>query len=121
MNAAALLSIYMAVQSKELCNSLANGRTITQEKLMEQSHLADHTTRTLKCTAEASGGVVAHTTVGQRALWLNNARVSEKGKMLNGQIDPTRFESKKKETEARGFLIPQKQSPRSPRSPRSSP
>lgn len=56
MNAAALLSIYMAVQSKELCNSLANGRTITQEKLMEQSHLADHTTRTLKCTAEASGG-----------------------------------------------------------------
>lgn len=60
MNAAALISVYMAVQVKELYNSLANGGTVDWEKLMELSHHADHTTSTLKCTT--------HATAGQRAL-----------------------------------------------------
>ena len=49
VNAAALISVYMVVQVRELCNSMANGGTVDREKLMELSHHADHTTSTLKC------------------------------------------------------------------------
>lgn len=66
---------------------------------------------------------MAQATVGQRALLLNNAKVSErvKGNILNGQIDPTRlfgpsiselqarFKSKKKQTEALCPLLSLKQ------------
>lgn len=74
INATALLSVYLAEQAKELFDSLAGEATVERNKLMELHLLADHATRTFKCSAEATGRVMGLAVVCQSALWLEKAK-----------------------------------------------
>lgn len=67
INITALLSVYLAEQGKELFDSLADGATVEQDKLMELHLLADHVTRTQSVPLLASDAAGCHRPEGSLA------------------------------------------------------
>lgn len=88
-NANAILSVYLTELVRNLSTPKKQRTDVDAGKLMELCLLTGHVTCTIKATAQSVGGTMGLAMVGQRALWLNESKTSNREH--DGPIDIARL------------------------------